>query len=159
MDGKNTDKNTRVVDTLALRRTAKEAKRYVVLMRLLKILAIILIAIVAAAYAVSYFYDKYGSFTVKISKYDMIDQGLTLSETPDYTTSNSRLNADILYDMTNISGEDLPDNIDKINGSHNGEGYIAYTFYLINSGKDTLSYDSEMTIENVTNGVDEAVRV
>ena len=61
--------------------------------------------------------------------------------------------------MTNISGEDLPDNIDKINGSHNGEGYIAYTFYLINSGKDTLSYDSEMTIENVTNGVDEAIRV
>lgn len=106
MDGKNIDKNTRVVDTLALRRTAKEAKRYVVLMRLLKILAIILIAIVAAAYAVSYFYDKYGSFTVKISKYDMINQGLTLSETPDYTTSNSRLNADILYDMTNISGED-----------------------------------------------------
>ncbi len=51
-------------------------------MRLLKILAIILIAIVAAAYAVSYFYDKYGSFTVKISKYDMINQGLTLSETP-----------------------------------------------------------------------------
>lgn len=159
MDGKNIDKNTRVVDTLALRRTAKEAKRYVVLMRLLKILAIILIAIVAAAYAVSYFYNKYGSFTVKISKYDMINQGLTLSETPDYTTSNSRLNADILYDMTNISGEDLPDNIDKINGSHNGEGYIAYTFYLINSGKDTLSYDSEMTIENVTNGVDEAIRV
>lgn len=117
MDGKNIDKNTRVVDTLALRRTAKEAKRYVVLMRLLKILAIILIAIVAAAYAVSYFYDKYGSFTVKISKYDMINQGLTLSETPDYTTSNSRLNADILYDMTNISGEDLPDNIDKINGA------------------------------------------
>lgn len=107
----------------------------------------------------SYFYDKYGSFTVKISKYDMINQGLTLSETPDYTTSNSRLNADILYDMTNISGEDLPDNIDKINGSHNGEGYIAYTFYLINSGEDTLSYDSEMTIENVTNGVDEAIRV
>ena len=98
-----------------------------VLMRLLKILAIILIAIVAAAYAVSYFYDKYGSFTVKISKYDMINQGLRLSETPDYTTSNSRLNADILYDITNISGEDLPDNIDKINGSHNGEGYIAYT--------------------------------
>ena len=149
MDGKNIDKNTRVVDTLALRRTAKEAKRYVVLMRLLKILAIILIAIVAAAYAVSYFYDKYGSFTVKISKYDMIDQGLTLSETPDYTTSNSRLNADILYDMTNISGEDLPDNIDKINGSHNGEGYIAYTFYLIH---EKLHSDEAIRVELFVNG-------
>lgn len=159
MDGKKQDNNTRVVDTLALRRTAKEAKRYAVVMRMLKILAIILVAIVAAAYAVSYFYDKYGSFTVKINKYDMINQGLTLSETPDYDKSNSRLGADIVYDMTNISGEDLPDNIDKVNGSHNGESYIAYTFYLINSGKDTLSYDSELTIENVTNHVDEAIRV
>lgn len=159
MDGKKQDNNTRVVDTLALRRTAKEAKHYAVVMRMLKILAIILVAIVAAAYAVSYFYDKYGSFTVKINKYDMINQGLTLSETPDYDKSNSRLGADIVYDMTNISGEDLPDNIDKVNGSHNGESYIAYTFYLINSGKDTLSYDSELTIENVTNHVDEAIRV
>ncbi|WP_295210466.1 hypothetical protein [Ruminococcus sp.] len=159
MDGKKQDNNTRVVDTLALRRTAKEAKRYAVVMRMLKILAIILVAIVAAAYAVSYFYDKYGSFTVKINKYDMINQGLTLSETPDYDKSNSRLGADIVYDMTNISGEDLPNNIDKVNGSHNGESYIAYTFYLINSGKDTLSYDSELTIENVTNHVDEAIRV
>ena len=159
MDGKNIDKNTRVVDTLALRRTAKEAKRYVVLMRLLKILAIILIAIVAAAYAVSYFYDKYGSFTVKISKYDMINQGLTLSETPDYTTSNSRLNADILYDMTNISGEDLPDNIDKINGSHNGEGYIAYTFYIENEGEEAINYWYSIIIDDVIKNVDEAARV
>lgn len=153
------DERNKVVDVLELRRTAKEAKRYTVIMRVFGILVIILIAVVAAAYAVSYFYDKYGSFTVKINKYDMIDQGLTLSETPDYERSNARLNADIVYDMTNISGEDLPDNIDMVNGSHNGESYIAYTFYLINSGKDTLTYDSEMTIENVTNNVDEAIRV
>lgn len=148
-----------VVDTLKLRRTAKEAKKYVVLMRIFGILVIILVAILAIVYAISYFYDKYGSFTVKINKYDMVNQGLTLSETPDYTKTNSKLNADIVYDMTNISGEDLPANIDKVNGSHNGESYIAYTFYLINSGKDTLTYDGEMTIENVTNNVDEAIRV
>ena len=147
------------VDVLTLRRTAKEVKRHVVVMRILGLLAIILIAIIAIAYAISYFYDKYGSFTVKISKYDMMRQGLTLSEVPDFDRNNSVLNADIVYDMTNISGEDLPDNIDMVNGSHNGESYIAYTFYLINAGDDTISYDGEMTIENVTNSVDEAVRV
>ena len=131
------NKENKIVDVLTLRRTAKEAKRHVVVMRVLGLLVIILVAVIAIAYAVSYFYDKYGSFTVKISKYDMMRQGLTLSEVPEYNKTNSVLNADIVYDMTNISGEDLPDNIDMINGSHNGESYIAYTFYLINAGDDT----------------------
>ena len=146
-------------DTLALRRTAKETKRYKVLMRILGLIVLILILLVTAAYAISYFYDKFGSFTVKINKYDMVQQGLALSETPDYDISKALLNADIVYNMTNISGEDIPDNVDKVNGSHNGENYIAYTFYLINSGDDTLSYTGEMAIENVTLGVDEAVRI
>ncbi|MCR5707387.1 MAG: hypothetical protein K6G82_03855 [Ruminococcus sp.] len=128
-------------------------------MRVLALLVIILILLISIAYAISYFYDKFGSFTVKVNKYDMVHQGLTLSETPEYDRSNAVLNANIVYDMTNISGEDIPPNVDKINGSHNGDSYIAYTFYLINSGDDTISYTGEMNIENVTKGVDEAVRI
>ena len=149
----------KVRDVLELRRKSKEVKRHFVLMRILALLVIILILLVSIAYAISYFYDKFGSFTVKVNKYDMVHQGLTLSETPDYERSNAVLNANIVYDMTNISGEDIPPNVDKINGSHNGDNYIAYTFYLINSGDDTLSYTGEMNIENVTKGVDEAVRI
>jgi len=155
----NRDSEARLRDVLELRRTAKEVKRYVVLMRVLSLLVVLLIAIVAVAYAISYFYDQFGSFTVRVNKYDMINQGLTLSETPEYNKTNAVLNADIVYDMTNISGEDLPPNIDKINGSHNGENYIAYTFYLINSGDDTISYEGSLVIENVSKHVDEAVRV
>ena len=151
--------NTKVIDVLELRRTAKEVKRHVILMRILALRVIILILIVAIAYAISYFYDKFGSFTVKVNKYDMIQQGLALSETPEYNRAEAVLNADIVYDMTNISGEDLPDNIDMVNGSHNGDSFIAYTFYLINAGDDTITYEGEMTIENVTKNVDEAVRV
>ena len=150
---------SKAVDILTLRRTAGEVKRHKIIVRMISILVIILVALVAAAYAVSYFYDKFGSFTVMVNKYDMINQGLTLSVTPEYDRSTATLNADILYDMTNISGEDLPDNIDKINGAHNGENYIAYTFYLINSGDDTVAYNGEMTMENITRGVDEAVRI
>ena len=146
-------------DVLELRRTAKEAKRYKVLTRILGLIVLILVMIVAAAYAISYFYDKFGSFTVSIDKYDMVKQGLSLSETPDYEISRSVLNADIVYNMTNISGEDLPPTVDQINGVHNGENYIAMTFYLINSGDDTISYTGEMNIENVTKDVDEAIRV
>ena len=152
-------KDTKLIDVLELRRTAKETKRHVVVMRILGLLVILLVAVISIAYAISYFYDKYGSFTVKINKYDMMRQGLTLSEVPEYDKTNSVLNANIVYDMTNISGADLPENLDMINGSHNGESYIAYTFYLINAGDDTISYEGKMTLENVTNNVDEAVRV
>lgn len=155
----NTAQTSKVVDVLKLRRQSKEVKRYVIVTRIMALLAIILIAIVAIAYAISYFYDKYGSFTVKINKYDMMRQGLTLSETPEFDKSIALLNADIVYDMTNISGADLPENLDMVNGSHNGESYIAYTFYLINNGSDTLSYEREMDIENVTKNIDEAIRI
>lgn len=138
---------------------SKEVKKYVVLSRILGLLVIILIAIIAIAYAISYFYDKFGSFTVKIDKYDMIQQGLALSETPYYERTESRLSADIVYDMTNISGLDLPENLDMVNGSHNGDNYIAYTFYLINGGDDSISYEGELYVENVTNNLDEAIRV
>lgn len=146
-------------NTLELRRTAKETKRYKILIRLFALILLILIMVVAAAYAISYFYSKFGSFTVRIDKYDMVQQGLTLSETPDYTISQAVLNADIVYNMTNISGEDIPPNVDQINGAHNSENYIAYTFYLINCGDDTISYEGQIDIENVTKNVDEAVRV
>lgn len=146
-------------DVLELRRTAKETKKYKVVTRVIGLIIIILTLIVSAAYAISYFYDKFGSFTVRIDKYDMVRQGLTLSETPEYDLSRAVLNADIVYDMTNISGEDLPENLDMINGSHNGESYIAYTFYLINCGDSTITYTGDMSIENVTKGVDEAIRV
>lgn len=147
------------VDIATLRRGARETKHYAVLRRCILIVMSILVAIIIIVYAVSYFYEKFGSFTVQISKYDMVRQGLALSEAPDFDTSLSRLNADIVYDMTNISGEDIPDNVDRINGSHNGNGYIAYTFYLSNTGHDTLAYTSELTMENVSGGVDEAIRI
>ena len=153
------DSESKLRDVLELRRTAKEVKRYTIIMRVLSLLTVLLVVIVAIAYAVSYFYDQFGSFTVRVSKYDMMNQGLTLSETTDYTKTIALLNADIVYDMTNISGADIPDNVDKINGSHNGENYIAYTFYLINSGDDTISYEGVLNIDSVSKGVDEAVRV
>ena len=153
------DKRSKVKDIAGLRRTAKEVKKHVFVTRILSLLIVILIAIIAIAYAISYFYDKFGSFTVRVDKYDMVNQGLSLSETPEYERSISVLHADMQYDMTNISGLDLPANLDMVNGAHNGKNYIAYTFYLINSGDDTISYDCYLYIDNVTKGVDEAIRV
>ena len=153
------EKEQALRDVLHIRRTAKEVKRYTILMRVTGLIAVALVALIAVGYAIAYFYNKYGSFTIKVNKYDMVNQGLSLSETPDFEKTISTLTADIVYDMTNISGNDLPENIDKINGNHNGRNYIAYTFYVHNSGKDTVTYEGDLTIESVTKNVDEAIRV
>ena len=155
---KDKDKETALRDALHIRRTAKEVKKYTVLMRVTGLITVALIGFIAIGYAISYFYNKYGSFTIKVNKYDMVNQGLSLSETPEFDKTVSVLTADIVYDMTNISGEDLPDNIDKINGNHNGRNYIAYTFYVHNSGKAPVTCEGDLTIQNITKNVDEAIR-
>ena len=144
------EKEKALRDVLHIRRTAKEVKRYTVLMRVTGLIAVGLVALIAVGYAIAYFYNKYGSFTIKVNKYDMVNQGLSLSETPDFDKTISVLTADIVYDMTNISGNDLPDNIDKVNGNHNGRNYIAYTFYVHNSSKNTITYQGDLKRQNVT---------
>ena len=156
---KERNRAEKLADVGTLRRTAKEVKRHTLLSRIIALVIGLLVAVIAVTYVISYFYDKFGAFTVKVNKYDMAKQGLSLSEEPEYERTVSELNAKIVYDMTNISGKDLPPTVDKINGSHNGENYIAYTFYLSNAGRDTVSYEGEMVIENVTKSVDDAIRI
>ena len=110
-------------------------------------------------YVVAALYKRTGSFTVSIDKYEMTKYGLTLSESPDMTHNNSHLNARIDEEITNIAGESIPLNVDSINGAHNGANYIAYTFYLQNAGEVEVSYDYQVTLSNVTQSLDEAIRL
>ena len=127
-----------------------------------KVIAIVvssLVVLLAVVYAISFFYERYGVFTVSISRYDMLKQGLSLSETSMFEKPISLLNADTVRTLTNISEDTLPANIDAINGAHSGENYVAYTFYLKNTGKDTVTYDASIFISNVTLDIDEAIRI
>ena len=84
---------------------------------------------------------------------------ISLSETSDFATSTVSLNCEGIRDLTNISGSSLPSNIDSIDGSHNGEHYVAYTFYLKNTGDVACDIHEEMIIKNSIKNVDEAIRV
>lgn len=142
-----------------LARSAEEAKRYTVLRKLLLTLLIVLVLLITIVYIISVLYTKFGSFTVTVNKYDANRFGLCLSETPRFDTQISRLNARTAEDITNISVNDLPGDLDSINGAHNGENYLAYTFYLKNVGKDTITFEYHLFITNVKNDVDKAIRI
>ena len=54
---------------------------------------------------------------------------------------------------------DLPENLDDLDGSHNGKDYIAYTFYVRNNGNADFDYRYELNVKEVTRNLDSAIRV
>lgn len=140
------------------RRRAAEVMNY----RILRKILLIGISIGASAllifYSFTLLYDRTGRFSVSIEN-PSTGFAITLSETPDFTTRSSRLTNDQQVTITNIRGEDILPNVDGVNGAHNGKNYLAYTFYCKNVGDAAASMHYELTFNNVTNGIDEAVRV
>ena len=114
---------------IGLRRTAAEVKKYRTLMRIIPIATGCAALVLAIVYTITAFYSKYGSFTVTVNKFDNVKYALTLSETPDFTETVGRLNCKASEEITNIDGATLPLDLDMINGEHNGDNYVAYTFY------------------------------
>ena len=145
-----------------LRRTAGEIKRYRLWMKMIPIGIIIALMILIIGYVVAVLYSRYGAFTVFVNKFDNLDYALSLSESDGFESATSRLNAEISEKITNIDGKlDLPDAtvLDNINGPHNGENYVAYTFYCKNAGRATVTYSYELYIKNMTLDIEKACRI
>ena len=141
-----------------LKRTAKEIRTYRVRMKILSLLLVLLVTFVGVVYIAAALYEKSGSFTVSVNKYEMQKYGLSLSETKDMSRPTSSLNAKVTEKMTNIAGESIDANVDMIDGQHNGRDYIAYTFYAQNAGDVDISYEYVVNMSGVTNALDEAIR-
>jgi hypothetical protein len=89
-----------------------------------------------------------------------VKKGIILSEKPDFKTSSASLSAEQVKNVTNITLNWLPTNLDKSkNGSHNGKNYVAYTFYCKNNGQEKLDYNATLEITGVAKSADEAARV
>ena len=118
----------------AVKATAKSVRRRNVLLKLFIIILLIIILLLGAFYALSTFVNKAGNFTVWIpdEQYNLI----TLSDTPDFVECSAMLEADVIPQMDNITKAWMPENLDEVDGCHNGDNYIAYTFYLKNAGEN-----------------------
>ncbi len=142
-----------------LRRQAKEVRQYRVLMKILATSLACIASLVAVVYVSAALYKNTGAFTVSLNKAEMTKYGLSLSETADMSYKTSYLNAEINENMTNIDGKTIPQSVDEIDGEHNGEDYIAYTFYVQNAGKERVDYTYSLKMSNTSNGLDEAIRI
>ncbi|MEG0571170.1 MAG: hypothetical protein RR497_05955 [Oscillospiraceae bacterium] len=115
--------------------------------------------VVGITYAIAFFYKNTGSFTVSLNRYDMLKTGISISETADFKKPTSHLSAAALENAINISGNDLPDDLQSKDGSYGGQNFIGYTYYVKNAGDSTITYKNSLDIEKATMNVDAAIRV
>lgn len=101
-----------------------------------------------------------GYFTVSLDSEFAKKSGLVMYERIDEKLEKKILKATSVDFMDNISVKWLPDNINELGeGSHNGENYLAYTFYVENMGSDTINYWYNIIVDDVIKNVDKAIRV
>ena len=152
-------KRNSVLRDSVLRRTAGEIRGYNRTMKVLAALLGMLTVVTSLLFVVAALYTESGSFTVTVDKVEMTKYALTLSESPDMSKMTSNLNAEIHESITNIAEESIPANVDMVDGVHNGQNYIAYTFYLQNRGEFEIPVEYAVNMTNITSGLDEAIRL
>lgn len=111
-------------------------------------------------YAILRIIYEQGSFTVALDQNFAKKSGIVIYETLSEKESRRILEAEKLEFMDNISINWLPQNLDtQAEGTHSGENYIAYTFYVENQGNSLINYWYSIIIDDVIRNVDEAIRI
>ncbi len=126
---------------------------------LLVVLLLIFLILLILYYTIGIIYNN-GNFSVTLDKNLYFDKGLIIYDDTDYKVYRSQLLAPSPDSYDNISYRWLPKDIaEQEGGSHNGDNYLAYTFYVENTGSDVSDYWSEVVIGDVIKNVDSAVRI
>ena len=142
-----------------LRRSAKEVMSFRIIRKFLLIGVAIATAGLLIGYSAVAMYDRTGRFSVAIENPD-VTFAITLSETEDFKNYSSRLVNDEQMNISNMCGDNIPEDIDSSDtGAHNGDNYMAYTFFCKNVGTASASLHYELSFNNVSNHVDECIRV
>lgn len=118
-----------------------------------------LIVLVAVLFLLAFSQEKMGNFTINLNRLELFRKGIAIDYDPNFSAPTARLYADTVLDATNISIDDIPPDVDDINGSHNGENYMAYTYYVRNAGKEDLNYVASIKLVSASKGAEEALRV
>ena len=134
-------KEEKVLET---RKIKKKSKKFqdanLSVKRLRKTLIIMLVFLIVIYFVLRIVYQT-GRFTITLDTSSDMKAALVMYEQAGNKLTRRTLYADEKEFMTNISGDWIPENInDEADGPHNGDNYIAYTFYLENVGDETIHY-------------------
>ncbi len=147
---------------ISMYRPNRRIKRFgAALLRLdkIKTLMLALVALVVILFVVAFTQEQMGNFTINLDRLELYRRGINIAADGNFTDPTARLTAGSLQDATNTTLADLPADLDEIDGDHNGRNYVAYTYYVRNSGKETVNYKASVELENASKGAEKAVRV
>ena len=148
------------MNIFTVKATAKQVSRRRVMLKAAYVVGGISTFILLLFFGMATFARGVGSFTVSVPG-EGEGISITLCENPEFKETTTKLFADPLDEMDNITESWIPSDVDsdEYYGSHNGKYYIAYTFYLKNTSEQMISYNMSIDIEKNELGVDEAIRV
>ena len=115
-----------------------------------------LLALLLMLFLLSYITDHAGAFTINMTA-NMLKNGFVLCDEPEFNDPTSRLRSDKTKDINNITIGDVRVDVDDVDGAHNGDNYVAYTFYVKNNGETVESYYYALKIGSASLGVNDAV--
>lgn len=102
--------------------------------------------------------NRTGNLTIFVDR-TSVTKCLSLSESKTLSKPQGKLYGPAINNAWDTTEDYLPKYVDLIDGNSSGTNYIAYTFYLFNSGIEELDYTMKFEIENTSNHLDEAIRV
>lgn len=118
-----------------------------------------LLLAVAVLFIAAFMQEKMGNFTINLDRLELFRKGIAIADEGYFEKPTARLTANTVTDATNISIDDIPEDVDQIDGGHNGDNYMAYTYYVRNAGKEDVYYNASITLDSCAKGAEEAVRV
>lgn len=89
----------------------------------------IIVAILSVMYVMAAFYTESGEFVININK-SLAHDGFYISNTPDFDEKLITLRGKAVVNADNISIFDISSDVLNVDGEHNGENYVAHTFYV-----------------------------
>ena len=125
----------------------------------MKIMLLVLLLVIAFLFILAFMQEKMGNFTINLNRLELYRKGIAIDDKGTFDDPTARLVVKTVQDATNITITDLPDNLDEIDGDHNGYNYMAYTYYVRNAGKEDVKYVAKVHLDSCAKGAEEAVRI
>ncbi|MDD3187236.1 MAG: hypothetical protein PHD02_02035 [Bacilli bacterium] len=145
-------------DDLILR--AGKVKRKKKFVRTIKIILTVLLLLLLLMYIVVGIVYNGGNFSITLDKNLYLKNNIVIYDDSNYKVFRTELYAKTLDKLDNISYKWLPNDLDSSDGgSHNGDNYVAYTFFIENMGDMTSDYWSQIVIDDSIKNLDEAIRI
>ena len=102
--------------------------------------------------------NRTGNMTIFVDR-SSVTKSLSLSESSGGDDWKGKLEAPVINNAWDFDGRSIPEDLNMKDGNNSGENYIAYTFFVKNSGVEKLDYSMNFKIDNQSKDLAKAIRV